>query len=164
MIGFARLALAGWIGFGALAPGQLRADEAAPLSSFIQNGDSIPEPLEGRTGDPEHGRATVLDRSTGNCLICHKVPIGSEPFQGELGPDLTGIGARLSTGQIRLRLVDLSLLDAATLMPPYYRTDHLTRVADKFQGRPILDAQQIEDVVVWLASLKEANPDRGTHP
>jgi len=161
-MGLVRSTLAVWIGLAALAPGVVRAGEVSPFASFVQKGDCIPEPLDGRTGSAERGRAIVLDRTTGNCLICHMVPVASEPFQGDLGPDLSGIGARLSAAQIRLRLVDQSLLDPATLMPPYYRIDHLVRVADKYQARPILDAQQIEDVVAWLASLKDVSPDRGT--
>ena len=158
-MGVVRFTAAVSIGLAALTPNLVRSEEQSPLAVYTREGDSISAPLEGRIGEGNRGKAIVLDRTTGNCLICHKVPVPSEPFQGELGPDLTGIGARLTAGQIRLRLVDLSLLDPATLMPPYYRVDHLVRVSDKLKGRPILDAQQIEDVVAWLAILKDANPD-----
>jgi L-cysteine S-thiosulfotransferase len=129
--------------------------QATGLAAFAVDGDAITSPLEGRAGDAERGRAIVLDRATGNCLICHQVPVASELFQGELGGDLAGVGARLSTGQIRLRLVDQSRLNPATLMPPYFRADGLTRVAPRFAGQPVLTAQQIEDVIAWLATLKQ---------
>ncbi|MFZ4808560.1 MAG: sulfur oxidation c-type cytochrome SoxX [Hyphomicrobiaceae bacterium] len=131
-----------------------RAGDAAPLTVFAVSGDAVDAPLAGRSGDAARGRAIVLDRAGGNCLICHRVPVDSEPFQGELGPDLAGVGARLSVGQIRLRMIDQSLIHAQTLMPPYYRIDGLRRVAPRFAGQSVLSAQEIEDVVAWLADLK----------
>ena len=118
-------------------------------------GDTIPASLSGTTGDASRGRAVALDRAVGNCLICHQVPATSEPFQGNVGPDLSGIGSRLSEGQIRLRLVDQSRLNPATLMPPFYRDDDLTRVAARFKGAPVLSAAQLEDVLAYLVSLKK---------
>ena len=118
-------------------------------------GDAIPDPIGGLAGDAARGRVLVLDRTVGNCLICHKVPEPSERFMGELGPDLTGVGGRLSAGQLRLRLIDQSLLNPKTLMPPYYRVDGLKRVAERYRGRPVLDAQQLEDVVAYLTSLRD---------
>ena len=100
------------------------------------------------------GRALVADRQTGLCLLCHSGPFPEQPFQGDLGPDLRGIGTRLSEGQIRLRIVDASRVNPATIMPPYYRTEGLARVAPAFRGRPVLSAEQIEDVVAFLLTLK----------
>jgi sulfur-oxidizing protein SoxX len=117
-------------------------------------GDAIPEPLGGLQGDATRGRALVLDRSVGNCLICHHAPEPAERFMGEIGPDLAGIGSRLTPAQVRLRVVDQSLLNARTVMPPYYRVDRLSRVAERYRGKPVLDAQQVEDVVAYLASLR----------
>jgi sulfur-oxidizing protein SoxX len=117
--------------------------------------DSAPAPLGGLTGDPVRGLAIVRDRATGNCLICHRAPIANEPFQGELGPDLAGVGNRLTAGQIRYRLIDQSRLNSDTLMPPYHRVDGLTRVGARFQGQPALSAQQVEDVVAWLVTLRD---------
>ncbi|MBX9925678.1 MAG: sulfur oxidation c-type cytochrome SoxX, partial [Hyphomicrobiaceae bacterium] len=82
-------------------------------------------------------------------------PVKGEAFQGNLGPDLAGVGGRLTAGQIRYRLIDQSRLNAETLMPPYYRVDGLTRVADRFRGQTALSAQHIEDVVAWLVTLTE---------
>jgi len=90
----------------------------------------------------------------GLCLLCHSGPFPEEQFQGNLAPDLSGIGARLSAGQIRLRIVDASRVNPNTIMPPYFRTDALQRVAPSFRGKPVLSAQQIEDVVAFLATLK----------
>lgn len=121
---------------------------------FAVDGDAIPAPLQDRIGDGERGKAIVLDRRVGNCLICHHVPVPQEPFQGEIGPDLAGIGSRLSVGQIRLRVVDPARLNPATLMPPYFRSLGLRRVAPAFAGKTALTAQEVEDVVAWLESLK----------
>ena len=96
----------------------------------------------------------MLDRTRGNCLICHQVPEQDEPFQGTIGPALAGVGARLDVGQLRLRLVDASLLNPKTVMPPYFRTEGLRDVAPQFRGLPALNAQEIEDVVAYLASLR----------
>lgn len=126
--------------------------------------DTADAPLDGAIGDAARGMAIVRDRASGNCLICHRVPIADEPFQGDVGPDLTGVGSRLTAGQLRYRLIDQSRINPATAMPPYYRIDGLTRVAERFAGRPALDAQQIEDVVAWLATLRDDAPGHGPSP
>lgn len=115
-------------------------------------GDAVPEPLGGLTGDGERGKAIVRDRRRGNCLICHGLSIEGELFQGELGPSLDDVGARLSAGQIRLRLIDPGLLNAQALMPAYHKVDGLREVASEYVGKPVLSAQEIEDVVSYLAS------------
>ena len=79
----------------------------------------------------------------------------AETFQGNIGPDLRGVGGRLGEAQIRLRVVDQSRLNPATMMPPFYRVDDLTRVAARFKGLPVLSASAIEDVVAYLVSLKQ---------
>ena len=144
--------LAALAGSGA-GTGWCLADDRG-VASFRVVGAAIPEPLADLAGNAVRGRRVVLDRAEGNCLICHKLPEPGEPFQGELGPDLTGAGSRLTSGQLRLRLVDQSRLNPATIMPPYYRVADLVRVAEKWRDRPVLDAQAIEDVVVYLGSLK----------
>ena len=118
-------------------------------------GDAIPEPLTGTGGDPVAGRGIVVDRRLGACLLCHTGPFPEERFQGTLAPDLSGAGSRWSAGQLRLRLVDATRLEPATIMPPYYRVDGLTRVGSPWFGRPILTAQQVEDVVAFLATLRD---------
>jgi sulfur-oxidizing protein SoxX len=118
-------------------------------------GDAIPKPLADKPGDAARGRAIVANRSVGLCLLCHSGPIAEERFQGDLAPSLAGAGGRWSVGQLRLRIVDGARLNPDTIMPPYYRTTGLQRVAKPFEGKTILTAEQIEDVVAYLATLKE---------
>jgi sulfur-oxidizing protein SoxX len=87
--------------------------------------------------------------------LCHAGPFPEERFQGDLGPDLAGAGSRWSEGQLRLRLIDASRLNPETIMPPYYRVDGLTRVGAPWRGKPVLSAEQIEDVVAFLMTLRE---------
>jgi sulfur-oxidizing protein SoxX len=139
---------------GGLTIGEPASSEESALGRVAIVGDAIPEPIDGKIGEATRGRKIVLDRGIGNCLICHEVPERDEPFQGELGPNLAGVASRLNEGQIRLRLVDLSRLNPRTLMPSYYRVDGLQRVAAKFKGKPVLTAQELEDVVAYLLTLK----------
>ncbi len=117
--------------------------------------DGIPESLTGAKGDPVRGRAIVANRQVGLCLLCHRGPFPEERFQGNLAPDLSGAGARWSEAQLRLRIVDSSRINPATIMPAYHRTEGLTRVAPTWRGKPILSAEQIEDVVAFLTTLKD---------
>ena len=126
----------------------------AGLRPYKVQGDAIPDSLTGEPGDAARGRAIVLNRQVGLCILCHSGPFPGERFQGTLAPDLTGAGARWSVGQLRLRIVDASRFNPDTIMPPYYRIDGLNRVAPVFAGKPLLDAAQIEDVVAWLATLR----------
>jgi sulfur-oxidizing protein SoxX len=118
-------------------------------------GDAIPQPLSPDPGDAARGRAVVANRSLGLCLLCHSGPIAEERFQGTLAPSLAGAGSRWSVAQLRLRIVDGARLNPDTIMPPYYRTSGLQRVARSFEGKTILTAGQIEDVVAYLATLKD---------
>jgi L-cysteine S-thiosulfotransferase len=130
-----------------------RAQEAP--RDYLVVGDAIPEPLAARPGDAARGRAIVANRSVGLCLLCHSGPIPEERFQGTLAPSLAGAATRWSVGQLRLRIVDGARLNPDTIMPPYYRTTGLQRVAKAFEGKTILSAEQVEDVVAYLATLKE---------
>jgi sulfur-oxidizing protein SoxX len=116
--------------------------------------DESPAPLTGAKGDPSRGRAIVANRQVGLCLLCHSGPFPEERFQGDLAPDLKGVGSRLSEAQIRARIVDPSRANPNTIMPAYYRTEGLSRVADAFRGKTILSAEQIEDVVAYLVTLR----------
>jgi sulfur-oxidizing protein SoxX len=129
--------------------------EAQGLRPFTVVGDAIPESLTGAPGDPVRGRIIVVDRQKGLCLLCHFGPFPEVRFQGDLAPDLRGVGKRWSKGQIRLRIVDSTRINPDTIMPSYYRTEGLTRVGQPWQGRPVLTADQIEDVVAFLSTLKE---------
>ena len=134
--------------FAACAPAH-----AEPLQPYEIVGDSIPKPLTTTPGDPTRGRAIVINRRVGLCLLCHSGPFPEEKLQGNLAPDLAGTGSRWSAGQLRLRIVDARRLNAESIMPPYYRIDGLDRVAPAFRDKPIFSAQQIEDVVAFLATL-----------
>ena len=115
--------------------------------------DEIPASLTGAKGDPQRGRAIVANRQVGLCLLCHSGPFPEERFQGNLAPDLRS-AARLTEGEIRLRLVDPARANPQTIMPAYYRTEGLTRVAPSQRGKSILTAEQIEDVIAYLLTLK----------
>ena len=116
--------------------------------------DSIPSSLTVARGDPARGRAIITNRQLGLCLLCHSGPFPEERFQGDLAPDLAGAGTRWSEGQLRLKIVDSSRVNPATIMPAYHRTEGLTRVAPAWRGKPILSDEQIEDVVAFLTTLK----------
>lgn len=127
----------------------------AQVAPFAVTGDGIVAPLAGRAGDAARGGAIVRNRETANCLICHAIPDGREPFMGEVGPPLAGVGARLSAAQLRLRLVDPTRLNPDAVMPAYHRVAGLRNVDPRWAGRPVLDAQEIEDVVAYLLTLTE---------
>ena len=125
--------------------------------SYEAVNDSIPAPLIELTTDQASaasGQAVFVERDAGHCVLCHQVESLNAPFQGDLGPVLSDVGSRLSPGQIRFRLVDPSRLNPNTIMPSYYKTDHLRQLPDEYQGKPVLNAQQIEQLVVYLTSLK----------
>ena len=129
--------------------------EESSLRPFVVVGDAIPEPLTGARGDPARGRTIVSHRQTGLCLLCHSGPFPEERFQGTIAPDLAGSGGRSSEGQLRLRLVDSTRVNPATIMPSYYRNEGFSRVASAWRGKPVLTAEQIEDVVAFLVTLKD---------
>jgi sulfur-oxidizing protein SoxX len=138
--------------FYALAAGSAGAQS---LATYRPVGDAIPASLTGRPGDAVRGRAIVVNRQKGLCLLCHTGPFTEERFQGDLAPTLAGSGRRLNEGQIRLRLVDPRAVNAETIMPSYYRIDGLNRVGAAWQGKPVLTAEEIEDVVAFLLTLKD---------
>ncbi|WJR80482.1 sulfur oxidation c-type cytochrome SoxX [Bradyrhizobium sp. NP1] len=127
---------------------------AQALKPYAVVGDGIPQSLTGVPGDPAHGRALVLDR-TSTCILCHSGPFPETRFQGDLAPSLAGAGSRASAAQLRLRLVDASHLNPATIMPSYYRAEGLDRVGPAWRGKPILSADQIEDIVAYLVTLRD---------
>lgn len=133
----------------------LAAPAAAQVAPYEIVGDAIPAPLLGLRGDPANGRRVVASRQKGLCLLCHSGPFPEERFQGELAPSLAGAGSRSSEGQLRLRMTDSRKVNAASIMPAYHRAEGLTRVSRQAEGRPILTAQEIEDVVAFLKELKE---------
>jgi L-cysteine S-thiosulfotransferase len=124
------------------------------LAGFKVVGDGIPEAIGGATGDANRGRSLMLLRDPANCIVCHALPGPGLRFAGNLGPPLDGVARDLTIAQLRLRVVDSMLVRPATIMPSYYRIDGFDRVAGAYQGQPILDATQVEDIVAYLATLK----------
>jgi sulfur-oxidizing protein SoxX len=149
LLGFAGLAAA-----IAVAPGVAGAEETVKFT--VNNGESIDAPLAGtKPGDPENGRKVAIHRKKGNCLACHVMPIPEQQFHGELGPDLNGVGSRYSAGEIRLRVVNPKYANPDTIMPAFYKADGLHRVLKGFEGKTMLSAQEVEDIVAYLVTLKE---------
>jgi sulfur-oxidizing protein SoxX len=151
--GYRTLRAAGLAGAAAVCCGSAWA-APAEVAPYQVVGDAIPSPLGGRVGDAARGRALVTDRRAGLCLLCHSGPFPEERFQGDISTNLSGAGARWTPGQLRLRLADARRLNPDTVMPAYHRTEGLQQVAGAWQGRPIFSAQQVEDVVSFLESLK----------
>jgi sulfur-oxidizing protein SoxX len=137
-----------------LSCGAAPAPQRTELVPYTIVGDSIPASLTGGNGKPASGRAIVVDPQRGMCLLCHSGPFPEDKFQGNIGPNLAGVGRRLTEGQLRLRVVDSSKINPDTIMPPFYRVDALHRVAPPWRGKPVLTAAEIEDVVAFLMTLK----------
>lgn len=141
----------------AVALGAFAVAAAAAMPAHAAK-QTIPEPphsmsaLTGQPGDVKNGRKLVIKQ--GGCLSCHQMPIPEEADHGHIGPDLAGVASRLSEGEIRLRVVNPKLVNPDTMMPAFHRTEGLHRVAAKWQGKPILTAQEVEDVVAYLMTLK----------
>lgn len=120
-----------------------------------KQGLAIAKPLTHVPGDPARGRALVIDRHKGNCLACHAMPIPEEPFHGSVGPSLIGVASRLSMGQLRLRVVDEKQINPMSIMPGYYRhPSHFNQVLAEYEGKTLLSAQEVEDVVAYLSTLR----------
>jgi sulfur-oxidizing protein SoxX len=117
-------------------------------------GDAVDMPLTAQPGDPARGQRIVENHQLSACLLCHAGPFPEPHLQGTIGPSLEGVGSRLAAGEIRLRLIDARRLNPDTVMPPYYVVDGLNRTGHVWQGRPALSAQQIEDVVAFLTTLR----------
>lgn len=130
---------------------------ALDIRPYRVEDNAIREPLAA-TGDAARGRAMLVAREPANCILCHTAPAdlanSGVRFSGNLAPSLDGAGSRWTVEQLRLRLVDSSRLNPQTIMPSYYRTEGLTEVAAAFRGKPIMNAQQIEDLIAYLSTLK----------
>lgn len=128
---------------------------AQDVAAYRIDADAITAPLAATSaGDAARGRAIAGNREQSGCVLCHA--IAGEPVGGNIGPPLAGVGARLTAGQLRLRIVDSTRVNAQTVMPAYHRIEGLTQVASAYRGKPVLSAQEVEDVVSWLATLREA--------
>jgi sulfur-oxidizing protein SoxX len=126
---------------------------AMPGSVLAQ--DALPRPAGIAPGDVTEGERLVADRQKSLCVLCHSGPFPNPHLQGNLAPDLKGIGARLTADEIRLRVTDMKRLNPNSLMPSYAASQAGERVGTAWRGRPILAEQEIEHIVAYLASLKE---------
>jgi sulfur-oxidizing protein SoxX len=104
------------------------------------------------SSDPARGRELFASREAGHCVLCHAVP--GVAIAGDVGPSLAGVGSRLAPGQIRLRIADITRVNPEALMPSFHRTEGLVRVAPQYAGKPVLSAQQVEDLVAYLGTLR----------
>lgn len=138
-----------------LSAGPLAGAELAAYS--VVDEMSIPEPLSAEPGDAERGKGVFTGRKLGNCLACHQVTSLTDELQwhGEIGPSLDGVANRYSPGELRLQVVNSKIINPDTIMPAFYRVDGLNRVVDKQVGVPILTAQQVEDLLAYLATFTE---------
>lgn len=142
-----------------LAAGPLRAD-VAPGDLAFENG-ALPSPLTDTPGDPVRGRAVLADRGLGNCIACHmNSEMQDVPWHGEVGPPLDGVADRWSEAELRGIVANAKMTFEGTIMPAFYKVDGFIRPGDGYTGKPateitpILTAQQIEDIVAYLMTLK----------
>jgi len=143
----------------ALAPAALLAwaapaGAADPPGAAAAAAQAMPRSLTGRPGDAARGRDIVLSRERGNCIACHEVPAPDRRFHGDVGPSLDGIAARLGEAELRARLVDARRVTPSSIMPAYHRVDGFRRVAAAYAGRPVLTAEEVEDVLAFLMTLR----------
>ncbi len=129
---------------------------AETMKYEVVDGEAINAALTDQAGDAANGKKVFLNRKKGNCLACHVVSsLSDQPFHGEVGPPLDGVADRLSPGEMRLRVVNPKVVNADTIMPAFYRTDGFERVLKDFEGKPMLSAQEVEDVLAYLQTMKE---------
>ncbi len=142
-----------------LIVGQVTADSSAgnrdAFVAWTVTDLAVQGPLAGLEGDPRRGRSVAISPAKGNCLACHVMPVAEQEFHGTIGPPLAGVASRYTEAQLRLLLVDIKQLNPTTLMPSFYKNPaELQRVAKRYQGKTVLTAQEIEDVVAYLTTLK----------
>ena len=131
------------------------AASAAELASYTVVDGTIPKALTDQAGDPDKGKQVFLNRRQGNCLACHQVTaLSDHPFHGEVGPSLDGVADRYNLAELRLQVVDAKEINPDTIMPAFYRSEGFHKVLKKHQGKTVLSAQQVEDLLAYLQTLK----------
>jgi sulfur-oxidizing protein SoxX len=127
------------------------------VKAYAVVGDAIDKSLTGQAGDAARGAKLIQQRQKSLCVLCHSGPFPDPHLQGTLAPDLSGIGERLSAAQLRLRIVDMKRLNPTSIMPSYYAViteNKDTRVAAGWRNKPVLTAEEIEDLVAYLQTLR----------
>lgn len=129
-----------------IAPGAVKYSE-----------NQISTSLTGEPGDPGDGKKTFMSRKLGNCLACHtNKDLNDQPFHGEIGPSLNGVADRYSEGELRGIVVNAKhVFGGQTIMPAFYRVINDQRTRKEFHDKSILTAEQVEDVIAYLKTLKE---------
>lgn len=138
------------------------ATEISPTDVAFDEG-TVAQSLSGVAGDPASGREIVGNKSLGNCVACHQVSdLSNVPFQGEIGPMLDGAGDRWTEAELRGIVANAKIMFEDSMMPAFYKTEGFIRPGNAYTGEaaddtfgPLLTAQQIEDVVAYLSTLKE---------
>lgn len=138
------------------------------IATLLSGGTAVPagaaapaaEPMTTQSAAQARGRAIFADQETGHCILCHQHQAVTAAFQGNLGPDLTAVGSRLSKAEMRARIEDPTRLNPETVMPAYFRRSGLRQVGRAYLDRTILTAAQIDDLLAFLA----ARPDLPTEP
>lgn len=144
-----------------LFAGVALAETPAPSDVMFEDG-AVANSLTGTAGDPAEGRI-IMNKGAGNCIACHAVTdLADLPFHGEIGPPLDGAGDRWSEAELRGIVANAKIMFPDTMMPSFYRTDGFTRPGNAYTGKaaegpldPLLTAQEVEDVVAYLLTLKE---------
>ncbi|TCS64306.1 sulfur oxidation c-type cytochrome SoxX [Varunaivibrio sulfuroxidans] len=141
------------MGFALMGSTAYAAQVTAPNDVVIKD-DTVPQSLTGVAGDPIRGRKIVINRKKGNCLACHDIKdIPEQPFHGQTGPALEHIPEHHSVAEMRMRLVDSKMINPATMMPSFYKLGQY-RVLKGFRGKTVLSAQDVEDVIAYMMTLK----------
>ena len=149
MAGFAGAAL-----LSAAAPVAMAA-EVAPDNVKFEDG-AVAQSLTGVVGDAAKGRDWFVGRKLGNCLACHENSDAKDlPFHGEIGPSLDGVADRWNEAELRGLVANSKMTFEDTIMPAFYNTSNANRPLKDFEGKTILSAQQVEDIVAYLLTLKE---------
>ena len=134
------------VSFAEVAPSDVVADEYGAVTAS----------LTGVEGDPTNGRKVFMNRKQGNCLACHvNSEMSEQTFHGLVGPVLDGVADRWTAAELRGMLVNSKKVFEGTIMPAFYKDNGYNRILKKFEGKTILKAQQVEDVLAYLQTLKE---------
>jgi sulfur-oxidizing protein SoxX len=148
--------------FVALTAPAVSAGDIKPTDVVFEDG-AISASLSGAPGNPAEGEA-IMNKGAGNCIACHAVSALSHlPFHGEIGPPLDGVADRWSEAELRGIVANAKVMFEGSMMPSFYRTEGYIRPGDAFTGKaaegplaPLLTAQQVEDVVAYLMTLKDS--------
>ncbi len=144
------------IGATAAFAAMATAETITPDSVDYDDYGAVTASLTGVAGDAANGRKLFANRKLGNCLACHQNnDYLEQAFHGEVGPPLTGVADRWEEAELRGIVSNPKNTFEGTIMPAFYRTSGFFRNMEKFEGKSILTAQDVEDVVAYLLTLKE---------